>query len=132
MGVAQPTAVCCEGLGVVDDGFDGNGVGGAAGGEDGEEGGALFALGADDGDVAGAGVGGEEEVLVGGEGKGFGGGACVDGGYELAVVDAVDADEVSTEVGDPEGAVVAADDAVHWLAADGVSAEDLVSPGGDL
>ena len=114
------------------DGLYGDGVGGAAGGEDGEKGGALFSLGADDGDVAGVCVGGQEEMLVGGEGQSFRGGAGVDSGYELAIVDAVDADEVCAEVRYPEGAVVAADDALHGLAADGVSAEDFVGPGGDF
>ena len=50
----------------------------------------------------------------------------------LAVVDAVEADGVGAEVGDPEGAVVGADDAVDGLAADGIGAADLVGPGGDL
>ena len=34
----------------------------------------------------------------------------MDGGDEFAVVDAVEADGVGAEVGDPEAAVVAADD----------------------
>ena len=114
------------------DDFYCDGVGGTAGGENGEEGGALFALGSDDGYVARVGVGGQEKVLVGGEGQGFRGGAGVYGGYQLAVVDAVDADEVCAEVRYPEGAVVAADDALYGLAADGVGAEDFVGPGGDL
>ena len=37
------------------------------------------------------GVGGEKEMLVGGEGEGVGAGAGMDGGDELAVVDAVEA-----------------------------------------
>ena len=75
-------------------------------------------MGADNGDVAGVGVGGEEEVLVGGEGEGIGAGAGVDGRDELSVVDAVDAYEVGAEVGDPEGGIVAADDAMGGLGAD--------------
>ena len=47
------------------EGFDGDGVGGFSGGEHGEEGWALLALGADDGYVAGVGVGSEEDVFVG-------------------------------------------------------------------
>ena len=54
-------------------------------------------------------------MLVGREGEGIGAGAGVDAVDELAVVDAVEADGVGAEVGDPEGAVVAADDAVMGL-----------------
>ena len=114
------------------DRFDGDRVGGGSGREDGEEGGALVALGSDNGYVTGVGVGGEEQVLVGGEGEGVGAGAGMDGGDELAVVDAVDANEIGAEVGDPEGGVVAADDAVGGFGADEVGTADLVGPGVDL
>ncbi len=62
------------------DGFDNDGVGAASGGQDGEECGASFAVGADDGDVTGVGIGGEEQVFVGREGEGIGCGAGVDAG----------------------------------------------------
>ena len=78
------------------------------------------------------GVGGEEEVLVDGEGDGVGGGAGADGGDEVPVVDAVEADGVGAEVGDPEGGVVCTDDGVGRFVADGEGAFDLVVPGVDL
>jgi len=56
----------------------------------------------------------------------------MDGGDELSVVNAVDADKVRAEVGDPEGRVVAADDTVGGFRADEVGAADLVGPGVDL
>ena len=51
---------------------------------------------------------------------------------EATVVDAVDADEVGAEVGDPEGGVVAGDDAMNGLVADHVGSKDLIVPGVDL
>jgi len=118
--------LCCEGL------YD-DVVGVAAGGEHGEERwGAVVALQADDGDVAGTGVDGEEQVFVFGEGDGVRVGAGADAGDETAVVDAVEAGGVGTEVGDPEAGVIVADDGSRWLGADDVSAADVVGPGGDF
>src|SRR5260370_9198476 len=65
--------------------FYGDGVGGVSGGEHGEEGGSEFALGADDGYVAGVGVGGEGYVLVCGEGQCVVSGAGVDTFDDLSV-----------------------------------------------
>ena len=71
-------------------------------------------------------------MLVGGEGEGVWLDAGADAGDELAVVDAVEADGVGAEVGDPEGGVVAADDGMGGFGADGVGAADLVGLGIDL
>ena len=114
------------------EGFYSDRVGRFAGWEHGEEGWALLALGTDDGYVAGVSVGGEEDVLIGGEGESVRGGAGVDVADEMAVVDAVDADGVGTEVGDVEGGAVGGDDALHGLAADGEGVADLVGVGGDF
>ncbi len=114
------------------EGFDDNVVGVAAGGEEGEEGGAVFALGAEDGDVGGGGVGDEEEVLVGREGEGVGAGAGAYARGHAAVVDGVEGGGVCAEVGDPKAGVVLADDGAGGLGADDVGAQDFVGPGGDL
>jgi len=71
-------------------------------------------------------------MLVCGEGERVGRGAGVDGGNELTVVDAVDADEIGGEVGDPEGGVIAGNDSMDRLIADHVGTEDLIVPGIDL
>ena len=80
------------------------------------------------------GVGGEQQVLVGGEGERVGCGAGADAGdaavYPSSMLQTLT--ESAAEVGDPEGAVVGADDAVDRLVADGIGAFDFVGPGLDL
>jgi hypothetical protein len=98
-------------------GFEGEGdevVGVPAGGEEGEEGGAVLGLGlglgTEDGYVGGSGVGDEEEVFVRGEGEGVRVGAGADAGEHVAIVDGVEGGGVGAEVGDPEAGVVLGDD----------------------
>ncbi len=112
-------------------GLDGDGCRGGAGGQHGEQRWGLAGGVADYGDVARGTVGDEEEVLVGasGEGERVGGGADVQAGKPLTVVDGVERKGVGAGVGDPQGAVVGRDDAALRAVADAKGLRDLIGGG---
>lgn len=111
------------------EGLVGDGVGGAACGEESEEG---VVEGADGGDVVGAGIDDEEEVAVCGKRHGGRAVADVNSAGALAVIDGVDGDPLGTEVADIEERIVCGHDAVDGFGADEVGTADIVGAGDDF
>ena len=111
------------------EGFYGDGVRFAPGGEQGDQG---AGAGADDGDIAGAAVDGKEEVTFRRESEGSRAIANVNGGSALAIVDGVDGHFLGAEVGDVDQRVVCGDEAADGIGAHEVGADDIVGTGDDL